>query len=85
MYYAAHGQTAEAESQLRRAAALPGATAQVRQNLALILGLEGRIGEAEHLARQDLPPTLVDNNLAYLRAAQAPPARRSWDAMKQAP
>lgn len=85
MYYAAHGQTADAEALLRKAVALPTATAQVRQNLALILGLEGHVDEAERLARHDLPPAMVDNNLAYLRAEQAPSTERSWSAVQRAP
>jgi len=78
MFYAAHGQPAQAEPLLRRAASLPGATAQERQNLALVLGLEGRFDEAERLARQDLPPAQVDNNLNYLRASATPSTPRSW-------
>jgi len=70
MYLATHGDAAQGEALLRRAAATPGAPAQVRQNLALILGLQGRMAEAERLARQDLPPSVVANNLAYLQAAQ---------------
>lgn len=83
MHLAAKGDLANAEIQLRRAAALPTATIQVRQNLALVVGLQGRLAEAEKLARADLPPEQVANNLAYLRAAigQAG-ANRSWDAMK---
>ena len=85
MFQAARGQTTEAEALLRHAAALPGATAVARQNLALILGLQGRLAEAEALARQDLPPQLVANNLAYLRAAAASGstggAGRSWSSV----
>jgi Flp pilus assembly protein TadD len=73
MHYAARGQSSEAEQLLRQAAALPNATVQVRQNLALILGLEGKLAEAETLERQDLPPQLADANMAYLRAASAGP------------
>ena len=42
-----------------------------------------RVWLAERLARQDLPPESVDNNLAWLRAAvgQAS-ASRSYDAVK---
>ena len=72
MYYATHGDKTQAEALLRRAAAAPGAGAQERQNLALVLGMEGRLDEAERLERQDLPPQAVDNNLAYLRAANDP-------------
>jgi Flp pilus assembly protein TadD len=74
MFYAARGDKAQAEALLRAAAAQPTATAQERQNLALILGLEGKLAEAEHLMRQDLPPEAVDANLAYLKAGTAPTA-----------
>jgi Flp pilus assembly protein TadD len=90
MFLAAHGETARAETLLRTAAARPDATIQVRQNLALVLGLEGRLTEAEKLARQDLPPELVANNMAYLRAAagqdsQAPSTGRTWEALRATP
>lgn len=79
LFQASHGQSAEAEALLRRAVARPGAPMAVRQNLALVLGLQGRLDEAEKLARQDLPPELVANNMAWLRAATATaPAGRSW-------
>lgn len=83
MHLAAKGDLAGAEAQLRRAATLPSAGIQVRQNLALVVGLQGRLPEAEKLARADLPPEQVNNNLAYLRAAigQAG-AGRSWDALR---
>ena len=42
---------------------------RVRQNLALVLGLQGKLPEAERLQRQDLPPDLADANMAYLKAA----------------
>lgn len=60
------GNMAEAETLLRRAAAQPGASLQVRQNLALALGLQGKMQEAETILRRDLPPELVDQNLAWL-------------------
>ena len=82
MYYATHGDPAQAEPLLRKAAAAPGATALERQNLALVLGMQGRLDEAERLQRQDLPPEVVDNNLAYLRAAALPVRARSWDALR---
>ena len=85
MYYATHGDPAQAEALLRKAVAAPGAGAQERQNLALVLGLEGKLDEAERLARQDLPPDQVDNNLAYLRAAESPtPPPRSWQGVSAA-
>ncbi|HLY77767.1 MAG TPA: tetratricopeptide repeat protein [Caulobacteraceae bacterium] len=88
MYLATHGDPAQAEALLRRAVDAPGAGAQERQNLALVLGMEGHIDEAEHLERQDLPPQTVSNNLAYLRAATdlspAGASTRTWDSVKTA-
>jgi Flp pilus assembly protein TadD len=79
-----NGDTAGAESLLRKAAALPGATQQTRQSLAFVLGREGRLDEAEKLMRQDLPPSVVSNNLAYLQAIleKPSPVARTWDALK---
>ena len=54
--------------------AQPTSTAQERQNLALVLGLEGKSAEAEHLMRQDLPPEIADANLAYFKGTAAPAA-----------
>jgi len=39
----------------------------VRQNLALVVGLQGRFAEAEEIARADLPPDQAAANVAYLR------------------
>lgn len=84
MFYATHGDAARGEPLLRKAAAEPGASAQERQNLALVLGLEGKLDEAERLARQDLPPDQADNNLAYLKAAETPVRPRSWQGVSAA-
>jgi Flp pilus assembly protein TadD len=59
---------------------------QVRQNLALVLGLSGNLAEAEKLLRQDLPPAQAEANLAWLQSQQAKPGAapltRSWDSLK---
>jgi len=73
LWYAKRGDTCQAEKLLRTASAQPTANAQERQNLALVLGMEGRFSEAEQLMRQDLPPPVTDNNLAYLKAEAAVP------------
>jgi Flp pilus assembly protein TadD len=39
----------------------------VRQNLALVIGLQGRFSEAETIVRADLPPAEAAENIAYLR------------------
>jgi len=84
MFYATHGDAASAEPLLRKAAAAPAAGAQERQNLALVLGLEGKLDEAEHLLRQDLPPAVVDNDVAYFRAGTSATGPRSWETLQQA-
>ena len=89
MALADHGQAAEAEALLRRAAAQPSAGLQVRQNLTLVLGIEGKLDEAEKLLREDLPPEQANANLDYLRALTAKPSapaasQRSWRTVKGA-
>ena len=39
----------------------------MRQNLALVVGLQGRFQEAETIARGDLSPDEAAANVAYLR------------------
>ncbi|MDP3803880.1 lipopolysaccharide assembly protein LapB [Brevundimonas sp.] len=63
----ARGDTATAEPLLRRAVAQPGASLKVRLNLAMVLGLTGKLDEAEQMLRRDLPPEAADRNLVWLR------------------
>jgi Flp pilus assembly protein TadD len=65
--YLVAGDAPTAEKLLRQAAALPSAPPETRQNLALAVGLQGRLDEAEQLQKVDLPPALVANNMSYLR------------------
>jgi Flp pilus assembly protein TadD len=65
--YALSKDLVRAEMTLRRAASRPGAEPRVRQNLALVVGLQGRFAEAESIARADLPAELAAANVAYLR------------------
>jgi len=65
--YALTKHLSQAETTLRQAAANPAAGTKVRQNLALVVGLEGRFDEAERIARADLPQAEADANAAYLR------------------
>ena len=67
MARAAAGDFAGAEPLLRTAVVQKDVTLQERQDLALVLGLEGKMAEAEKLLRQDLPPEVADANLAWLR------------------
>ena len=65
--YALNKELPRAEETLRRAAAKAGAEPRVRQNLALVLGLQGKFEEAEKIAAADLPPEEARANVAYLR------------------
>ncbi len=56
-----------AERHLRDAVITPQASAQMRQNLALVLGLKGDFAEARRYAAIDLPPAVVEENIAALR------------------
>jgi Flp pilus assembly protein TadD len=65
--YALSKQLPLAETTLRRAADQPNAAPKVRQNLALVVGLQGRFQEAESIARGDLPPEEASANVATLK------------------
>jgi Flp pilus assembly protein TadD len=65
--YALNKDLKNAEATLRRAAVAGGTDARVRQNLALVVGLQGRFGEAESIARADLPSEEAAANVTYLR------------------
>lgn len=56
-----------AETTLRRALAQRDVNPKVRQNLALIVGLQGRFAEADDIARQGLPSDEAEANVNYLR------------------
>ncbi|MGE3147228.1 MAG: tetratricopeptide repeat protein [Pseudorhodoplanes sp.] len=56
-----------AEQTLRRASENRAAEPRVRQNLALVVGLQGRFAEAEAIARGDLSSEEAAANVAYLR------------------
>ena len=83
----------QAEATLRRATAQPGVGPRARQNLALVVGLQGRFSEAEDIARADLPPEEAAANVQYLRQllaqqkdeAQKPPAAQKPKRLSSAP
>jgi len=65
--YALSKNLRKAEATLRRAAARRPVDPRVRQNLALVVGLQGRFADAEAIARADLPPDEAAANVTYLR------------------
>jgi Flp pilus assembly protein TadD len=57
----------KAEETLRRAYGRADADPRVRQNLALVVGLRGRVAEAESIVTADRSPEEAAANVAYLR------------------
>jgi len=57
----------KAEETLRQAYATGKADARVRQNLGLVIGLQGRFAEAETIVKADLPAEEAAANVAYLK------------------
>jgi Flp pilus assembly protein TadD len=57
----------KAEETLRRAYGNARADARVRQNLGLVVGLQGRFAEAETIVKADLPADEAAANVAYLK------------------
>ncbi|MEL6666051.1 MAG: tetratricopeptide repeat protein [Pseudomonadota bacterium] len=75
------GQISAAETALRRAVEAPGADGRVRQNLALILGLQGRFDEMVSVD-PNAPIRTVEANQTALREMMVPVAR-SYDNLQQ--
>ena len=75
MSYALEGNLKEAEETLRSAVALPEGKSlpRLRQNLALVVGLQGRFEESRKIASEDLPPEEVEANMAYLQKMLSQP------------
>jgi Flp pilus assembly protein TadD len=73
--YALSKDLVRAESTLRRASAQSKVDPRVRQNLALVIGLQGRFSEAEGIARADLPSDEAAANVSYLRTMLA---QQNW-------
>ena len=84
MSYALEGNLKQAEATLRQADALPRSKSEprIRQNLALVVGLQGRFEEASTLAREDLPPEQVEANMAYLQKMLSQP--NTWQQISEA-
>jgi Flp pilus assembly protein TadD len=72
----------QAEKLLRQAIASPQADSRVRQNLALVVGLQGRFAEAQKIASAEISPDQAAANVAYLKQMLA--QQNSWQALKGA-
>lgn len=75
MSYALEGNLKQAEVTFRQADGMPRSRTEprIRQNLALVVGLQGRFDEASKLASEDLPAEQVDANMAYLQKMLSQP------------
>jgi Flp pilus assembly protein TadD len=80
--YAMTNELTSAEAQLQKAVRMRGANSQVRQNLALVIGLQGRFDESRAIFAKDLPPDQVEANMSYIRALLTQQNR--WDLIKDA-
>lgn len=65
--YALDGKAGAAEDLLKQAVNKGHNTQVVRQNLALVLGLQSKFDEAQQIAQTDLDNSRIDNNVSYLR------------------
>jgi Flp pilus assembly protein TadD len=80
MSYVMTGDLKQAEKLLRQAIAAPGADSRVRQNLALVVGLQGRFAEAQTIASAEISPEQASANVAYLKQMLA--QQNNWQALK---
>ena len=69
-----------AETYMRTASEQPGADSRVRQNLALVVGLQGRFEEAEKIAGSELSAEQAKANVTYLRGMLA--QQNAWSQLK---
>ena len=80
MSYVLEGDLKTAETYMRSASEKPGADSRVRQNLALVVGLQGRFEEAEKIASSELSRDQAQANVAYLRSMLA--QQNAWSQLK---
>jgi len=80
MSYILTNDLAAAETYLRKANGQNGADSRIRQNLALVVGLQGRFEEAEKIAGAELSPEDAQANVAYLR--QMLSQQNAWKQLK---
>ncbi len=80
MSYVLTGDLRGAETFLRKAIKQPGADSRVRQNLALVVGLQGNFQEAENIARGELPAAEAQENIAFLREMLS--QQGAWNLLK---
>lgn len=80
MSHLLEGDLPGAETYMRQAVQAPGADSRVRQNLALVVGLQGRFKEAEEIATRELSPDQARANVTYLRSMLA--QQNAWNDLR---
>ena len=75
------GELKTSENYLRQAIDRSGANSRIRQNLALVIGLQGRFQEAEKIAAGELNNSEAEANVAYLRQMLA--QQNAWNQLKK--
>lgn len=68
MSHLMRGDILKAEAALQRAARGRNADDRIKQNLALVVGLQGRVGEARTIYASILPKDKVDDNIEYIKS-----------------
>jgi len=82
---AQQGKLEQAVTTMQAAIDQPSASAQTRQNLALLMALKGDADTAERLARKDLPPAVAEANIAYYRSLAKPEVKPEEPAKSKKP
>jgi len=82
---AQEGRLDDAVKTMQLAINQPQASAQTRQNLALLMALKGDAESAERLARKDLPPAVAEANIEYYRQLAKPAVKPEAKPAKSAP
>jgi Flp pilus assembly protein TadD len=80
MSYVLQGDLRTAETYLASAVRQPGADSRVRQNLALVVGLQGRFGEAERSPAPSCHAEQAQANVSYLRSMLS--QQNAWNKLK---
>ena len=75
MAHAANGEAPRAEAMLRTVAEAPDSDPKVRQNLALVLGIQGKYDEARMVSAKDIPAENAAANVEYVRQMVRAPAQ----------
>ena len=75
------GDLTGAEEKLRLADAQPDTSTRVKENLALVLGLQGKYAEMKDASGANAPDSIIEKNAALLREMVQPV--RTWEALAE--